>query len=129
MSSGTEDAVLHAHASIRECLEGMPGADAEGLRAAVDRLADILPAHFAYEEREHGFVARIARQSGAAHAAGLRADHRSLLAALEGLRGLHQRAFENPGERQRALAFAQALADHEQRENQLALSWVDGGDV
>ncbi len=99
----------------------MRDGDPDTLRRGIDRLAEILPVHFAYEERPNGFLSRIARRNGDEAADLLRTQHGEL---LEAIADIAWRDLALTDGRERAMAFAKALAEHEEYEGRLALHWV-----
>lgn len=110
------DPLLTAHKSIRGCVATLledPGGEAAV--QALTELATILPSHFAYEERERGFIERLAHENAGA-AEQLRQEHAELLALL-----VHLRDDDRP-DPATVKVLADKIAEHEDLENKLGIS-------
>lgn len=110
------DPLLSAHKSIRESVRVLQHTtDPAAVTQALGELAAILPTHFAYEEREGGFIDRLSAENGGA-AQQLRDEHEQLTALLAELQA------QPTPDLALARRLANHVASHESLENRLAIS-------
>ena len=115
----TFDAIVQAHRVVREATDAILQAqEREGALAALGQLADILPEHFAWEERPGGYFEHIERTwtDGRRLVQALRSEHQSLLRDLE---DLSARPPEDTAFLDDARTFSRRLRAHERKEARL----------
>ncbi len=79
MASGTFDSIVMAHRAVREFVErALQEEDVGALLPQIERVWDILPEHFFYEEQAGGFLdqIRLRAPGGEEHVTRLLAEHR-----------------------------------------------------
>lgn len=114
------DEILTTHRKVRSLERRLQDSDDEDVILEIlSALPEMLGAHFAYEERPGSFFDRIAKHhQGSKVAQVLRQEHKEILTLLE------QILEQPPPRKEAALQLARLLHRHEQKESNLAASFV-----
>ena len=114
-------AVLRVHRQLKECMRRIDGSSWHPslLRDTVERLASVLPEHFAYEERAGGLFERLRASEGHPdfEVDALEEEHRRLLDQVRELESTPMSAVEL---RHELKLLVRRLRAHERRESVLA---------
>lgn len=113
----TFDDIVTAHRAVRTFVERALSTDDSALLLPhMERMCDLLPEHFAYEEQDGGFLEQIGQTSpgGRSHVAILCAEHRRFETEVPALVRAIQAG--DPSALDRVRAFAEDIREHERLE-------------